>query len=175
MTHFKSWTGDDLDWTLQLWQHDVCRYEWGLELSEYPVEQEEWLQRALMNRQTTPIFVVVYADGDVPVGLAMLDTLDWKNRSARLRMTLLPATLERIDQLLAILNYLIRRAYHQHNLYRLWMVTGEDVPDHHDALNEAGFFAEARREEAIYLDGLYQDEISWSLLRPEWEAALRAT
>ena len=174
MTQFKPWTAEHLDWTLELWELENARYEWDTSFSSYKDEQQDWLQLALVNRERTPLFDVVLTDADVPIGLAMLSTMDWKNRSIQMRATVLPSTLERIDYLLEVFSHLVRRAFLQHNMYRVWMVTGEDVPDHHDALNEAGFIAEARRRQAIYLNGSYQDEISWSLLRPDWEAQRKA-
>ncbi len=171
MITLEPWTPEDEDWTIELWQNRECRYEWGFDLPLRPTEQREWLNEVLAYPQSAPVFLVVASEPGIRLGIAMLDTIDWHNRSGRVRVTLVPTTLERIDRLVGSLQHVVREAFETLNLYRLWAVTSDDQPDHHDALMAVGFQQEARRRRAHYLNGSYHDELSWSLLRPEWPPA----
>lgn len=173
MTTFTPWNANDFDWTAEFFAEPAVRYELGGgELPRTARELMLWLEESLQFAEVTPLALVIRTDPGAPIGLALVDELDWHNRSARLRMALKPDASERIDHMVMTLKTLTTFAFHSLNYARLWMTTGDDLHDHHDALSACLFQPEFRRRRAWLVNGIFHDCLGWSLLRAEWRPNL---
>lgn len=74
------------------------------------------------------------------------------------------------DAILALLRF----AFEEMNLYRVWLTTGENNPRALACYRKCGFREEGRMRQDRYLGGRYWDTIVMGLLREEFEAARRA-
>jgi RimJ/RimL family protein N-acetyltransferase len=63
----------------------------------------------------------------------------------------------------------MRYAFMELSLHRLWTELSEHNPQKMVLFERAGFLREVQRKEALFFDGIYFDQMDYSILKPEWK------
>lgn len=141
---------------------------WSFPVSR--LEQDKWYQAAVLDRQNLRLAIET-KDGEL-IGLATLDSIDWKNRKAGQGIKLCLDAPRRqgyaTDAVMAVMRY----AFEELQLNRLWTT----ILDHNVAsqrlYQKCGWVVEGRLRNSVFKNNAYHDEIVVGILRDEYFALL---
>jgi RimJ/RimL family protein N-acetyltransferase len=68
-----------------------------------------------------------------------------------------------------VLKMALRYAFMELSFHRLWAELPGNNLAKMELYEKAGFLREVQRREAVFFDGKYYDEITYSILKPEWK------
>ncbi len=136
-------------------EHDEATRRWY----ETRAEQDDRLDLAIVDRAT-----------DRCVGEAVLNAWEPENQACSFRILIGPEGRDRGLGSEAT-RMMLRHAFTATDLYRVELGVYAFNPRARHVYERAGFVVEGVRRAALVFDGEHVDEITMSVLRPEWEAA----
>lgn len=141
---------------------DIFLYPHGLESTE------SFLADMMDQRPDCRSFVIAEADTELYIGQIGLDTIDWKNRFARIGIVIGQA--DRCGRGLGTeaMKLLCGYAFNELNLHRLELEVYDFNVRAYRSYLKCGFVEEGRQRQKLYRHGQYCDIIQMGLLRSEW-------
>ncbi|MBA2665798.1 MAG: GNAT family N-acetyltransferase [Trueperaceae bacterium] len=118
-------------------------------------------------------FGIVVARTDELIGEAVLNQIDWTNRSANFRILLDAARYSGSGYGSEATRLMLQYAFDELELHRVELGVFSHNPRAQHVYEKAGFRREGVRREALLWEGERSDEILMAILRPEWEAVQR--
>lgn len=128
-----------------------------------------WLERRQQPTDGLSMVVVVRAS-DEPCGVASLEHIDARSRSAELGILIGEAAQRGQGYGHDACHTLLRFAFDELNLWRIYLRVLADNAPARRLYERLGFQVEGRARDAFFRDGRYHDVLHMGLLRPEWEA-----
>jgi RimJ/RimL family protein N-acetyltransferase len=157
-----------------LWFNDpeVIQYL-GMYLPMTEMAEEKFIEELGTSRAATDAFFVIEAiDGEKckPIGSIGLHGINSKDHNATFGIALGDKQYWSKGYGTEAALLIIRYGFEQLNLHRIsssaWSFNERSIKMH----RKVGFKEEGRRREAVYKNGLYHDEVTFGLLRQEWNS-----
>jgi diamine N-acetyltransferase len=165
-----------LEWAplYQRWLADmeVTRYL----MHRYPPtarQEEEYLDRSEQDRHRV-LWAIVLREGDKPIGVTVLEKIDWRNGDAESGIMIGDKSEWRKGHASEAMRLRTEYAFMELGLRKVW--TGVWLPNHGSrrALEKAGYRQCGLMRRHVFLDGEWHDVWLAEVLREEWEQAREA-
>lgn len=135
-------------------------------------EQKKWYQ-GLLEDQTKRVFAIEFKEDKKHIGNISLDTIDWRNRNARLTIFIGEKSLRNQgighDVLSTFLNY----CFNHLNLNRIYLLVHEDNQPAIRLYEKCGFKKEGLLRNHEYYYGKYINKIVMGLFKSEFEEIIQ--
>lgn len=135
--------------------------------------EEQWYEGMLKRpREEQPLAIEIRdpasADGWRLIGNCGFMNLDWIHRQGEIGLFLGEKTCWNQGYGTEVMQLLLRHGFETLNLNRISLRVDEDNLRGIHVYEKVGFVHEGRFRQAVYKDGKYQDVLSMSILRSEW-------
>jgi len=154
LSHLRDWRNDD-------------RLRHGFR--EYRVlnmmNQRTWFKHITTSKDVEMFAIEL---DDVLIGVCGLCNIHWLNRTAEVSRYISPEH-DSAERALEVLQFLIRKAFAEFNLNRLWGEAYRFSVSKIDALEAAGFVYEGTLRDHVYKLGKYHDSLIYGLLKSDVE------
>ena len=140
----------------------------------YPVSQafeEQWFSSSLQREPALQPFVIeaTTESARIPIGVASLHEIDWRNRSAQLGIFIGDKAFWGRGYGTDALRTLVRWSFGELNLHRTWLKVYEDNARAIRSYQKVGLRQEGRLREDRFHGSRYYDTLVMGVLRTEFE------
>ena len=157
-----------------LWFNDpeVIQYL-GMYLPMTEMAEQKFIEELGTSRALTDVFFVIEVingEKSISIGSISLHGVNSKDHNATFGIALGDKQYWSKGYGTEAAGLIIRYGFEQLNLHRIsssaWFFNGRSIKMH----LKVGFTEEGRRREAVYKNGVYHDEVTFGLLRQEWNS-----
>ena len=134
-------------------------------------QEERWFENLLerLERQEEVILAIETSDG-AHIGNIGLHSIDWKNRSAELGITIGEKEYWNQGYGSAAIRTLLGLAFREMNLHRVFLRVDEDNGRGIRCYEKSGFQQEGTFRDAVFKEAIYHDQYVMSILKSEFAA-----
>jgi diamine N-acetyltransferase len=135
-------------------------------------QEERWYEGVLSQPPEEQPFAIDVRRAEASwqhVGVAGLQNLQWRNRSAEMGLVIGDRSVRGQGVGTDATEVLVRFALATLNLHRVALRVYEDNAPARRVYEKVGFVLEGRQRDGDFREGRYRDVLLYSILRPEWQ------